>query len=173
MSDEIINRVASSKLKTFDLEDYYTPGPRSAIDLAQWLLDGLVLVESRFRESVNTTDFTAYKNHHVAIHCSTDAIIPQWAWMLVQAELTDIATTVVHGSLQDLETYLYGRSIPLLDLSHFKDLPVIVKGCAKKPVPPAAYMMITSRLQEVARSVMYGEACSSVPVFKKKRPLHK
>ncbi len=169
MSEEIINRVASSKLKTFDLEDHYTPGARSQIDLAQWLVDGYVLMESRFRESVKATDFTTYQDHHVAIHCSTDAIIPQWAWMLVQTELTGIATTIVHGNLQDIETYLYRDAIDQLDLSLYEGLPVIVKGCAKKPVPPAAYMMITARLQQVARSVMYGEACSSVPVYKKKK----
>ena len=169
MREEIINRVSTSKLKTFDLEDYYTIGTRSQIDIAQWLMEGMVLVESRFRESVKTTDFSTYNNHHVAIHCSTDAIIPQWAWMLLQTELTGIAETVVHGSLNDLETVLYQKSLQDLDLSQFEGLPVIIKGCAKKPVPTSAYMMITARLQKIASSVMYGEACSSVPVFKKRK----
>lgn len=167
MREEIINRVASSKLRNFDLEDYYAPGTRSELDIAQWLMEGLVLVESRFRESVKTTDFTTYENHHVALNCSTDAIIPPWAWMLIQSQLTGIAKTVVYGSLEDLETFLYKDIIENLDVSAYQGLPVIVKGCSKKPVPVAAYLMITQKLQKVASSVMYGEACSSVPVFKK------
>lgn len=169
MREEIINRVANSKLKNFDLEDYYAPGTRSEIDIAQWLLEGLVLVESRFRESVKTTDFTAYKNHHVAIMCSTDAIVPPWAWMLLQAALSGIASTVVYGTLEDLETVLYRDIIKNIDLENYTGVPVIVKGCAKKPVPVAAYLMITERLQSIASSVMYGEACSSVPVYKRKK----
>jgi len=169
MEGEIINRVAGSKLRTFDLEDYYPAGPRSVIDISQWLLEGIVLVESRFRESLKTTDFTVYNNHHVAIQCSTDAIIPQWAWMLLQSELTGIAKTIVYGDLEKLETELYRDIISDLDVTEFQDLPVIVKGCANKPVPIAAYMMITEKLQKVARSIMYGEACSSVPVFKRKK----
>jgi hypothetical protein len=169
MREEIINRVAGSKLKNFDLEDFYPSGNRSQIDISQWLMEGLVLVESRFRESVKTTDFSIYKNHYVALHCSTDAIIPPWAWMLLQSELSDIAKAVVYGNLEDLETFLYKDIIEDLDLSAFENLPIIVKGCSKKPVPIAAYMMITEKLQPIASSVMYGEACSSVPVFKKRK----
>lgn len=169
MREEIINRVANSKLKNFDLEDYYAPGIRSEIDISQWLMEGLVLVESRFRESVKTTDFSIYQDHHVALNCSTDAIIPPWAWMLLQTEVSNFATTVVYGTTEDLETELYRIIIKDIDLSHFENLPVIVKGCSKKPVPVAAYMMITDRLQNIASSVMYGEACSSVPVFKKRK----
>ena len=169
MREEIINRVAQSKLLTLDLEDYYVPGTRSVIDIAPWLMEGMVLVESRFRESVKNTDFSTYQNHHVAIHCSADAIIPQWAWMLLQSQLTGVATTVVFGTLENLETHLYAPVLKEIDLSPFQDHPVIIKGCAKKPVPTSAYMSLTARLQDVASSVMYGEACSSVPVFKKKR----
>ncbi len=169
MQGEIVNRVAGSKLRTFDLEDIYPQGERSVIDISQWLVEGMVLVESRFRESLKNTDFTTYKDHHVAIHCSTDAIIPQWAWMLVQSHLTSVAKTIVYGSREQLETELYRQAIEKLDLEEYRDLPVIVKGCSNKPVPIAAYMMITERLQTIARSVMYGEACSSVPVFKQRK----
>jgi hypothetical protein len=169
MREEIINRVAGSKLKNFDLEDYYASGTRSQIDISQWLMEGLVLVESRFRESVKTTNFSAYQDHHVALYCSTDAIIPPWAWMLLQSELSEIARTVIYGSLEDLETMLYKDIIKDLDVSAYENLPVIVKGCSKKPVPISAYMMITEKLQQIASSVMYGEACSSVPVFKKRK----
>lgn len=168
MEGAIINRVANSKLQVFDLEDYYPAGTRSQIDISQWLMEGIVLVESRFRESLKDTDFTIYKDHYVAVHCSTDAIVPQWAWMLLQIELSSIAQKVVLGSLQDLETALYEPIIKQLDLTAYKDLPVIVKGCAHKPVPVAAYMQITDRLHGIARSVMYGEACSAVPVYKRK-----
>lgn len=167
MSEEIVNRVAKSKLKTFDLEDYYPKGTRSEIDISQWLLEGIVLVESRFRESLKNTDFSIYKDHYVAVTCSTEAIIPQWAWMLLQTEMHGIARLLVYGDLEHLETQIYQSIISELDLSEYKNVPVIVKGCANKPVPTAAYMMITERLVEVATSVMYGEACSAVPVYKK------
>ena len=169
MEDEIINRVANSKLKVIDLEDYYPAGNRSVIDISQWLMEGIVLVDSRFRESLKDTDFTAYKDHYVAIQCSTDAIIPQWAWMLLQTELSNVAQKVVLGSISDLEAAIYKPIINDLDLTIYKDAPVIVKGCSNKPVPIAAYMQITDRLHSIARSVMYGEACSAVPVYKKKR----
>jgi hypothetical protein len=169
MQEEIVNRVANSKLKTFDLEDFYAPGQRSVIDISQWLMEGIVLVESRFRESLKNTDFSAYKDQYVAINCSTDAIVPQWAWMLVQSELSGIAKKTVYGSMEQLETEIYRDIISTLDLSEFKDAPVIVKGCSNKPVPVAAYGMITEKLQPLARSIMYGEACSSVPVYKRKK----
>jgi hypothetical protein len=169
MADEIVNRVANSKIKNFNLEDHYPQGTRSVIDISQWLLEGVVLVESRFRESLKHTDFSIYKDHYVAVDCSTDAIIPQWAWMLLQQELHGIARVLVYGSLEQLETEIYRKIIQDLDLTLYQDMPVIVQGCAHKPVPVAAYMMITDRLIEVARSVMYGEACSAVPVFKRKR----
>ena len=169
MEGEIINRVANSKLQVIDLEDYYPVGTRSEIDISQWLMEGIVLVESRFRESLKNTDFTAFKDHYVAVNCSTDAIIPQWAWMLIQIELTRTTKIVILGSLEDLEAALYMPIIDQIDLGPFRDMPVIVKGCSNKPVPVAAYMKITERLQDVAKSVMYGEACSAVPVYKKKK----
>jgi hypothetical protein len=167
MQEEIVNRVANSKLKTFDLEEIYPAGKRVALDISQWLKEGIVLVESRFRESLKNTDFTAYKDVHVAVYCGTDAIIPQWAWMLVQSHLSDVASTIVKGDLEQLETELYRKAIDSIDTEIYKDLPVIIKGCSNKPVPTAAYMMITENLQGVARSIMYGEACSAVPVYKK------
>jgi hypothetical protein len=169
MAEEIINRVANSKLKTFDLEDFYTQGPRTIIDISQWLLEGIVLVESHFRESLRTTDFTTYKDHYIAVQCTTDAIVPQWAWMLVQSQLHGIAKKVVFGSLEQLETEIYREVISTIDVSEFQDVLMIVKGCSNKPVPVAAYGMITDKLQGVARSIMYGEACSAVPVFKRKK----
>ncbi|MFB0904935.1 MAG: DUF2480 family protein [Nonlabens sp.] len=169
MPEEIVNRLANSKLITFNLEDFYTPGSRTVLDISQWLLEGIVLVESRFRESLKTTDFSAYQNHYVALHCATDAIVPQWAWMLVQSQLHGVAKKVVYGSLEQLETEIYREVISSIDVSEFQDVSMIVKGCSNKPVPVAAYAMITDKLQNVARSIMYGEACSAVPVFKRKK----
>jgi hypothetical protein len=169
MAEEIINRLANSKLKTFDLEDFYAPGSRTVLDISKWLLEGIVLVESRFRESLKTTDFSSYKNHYVALQCTTDAIVPQWAWMLVQSQLHGVAKKVVYGSMEQLETEIYREVISRIDVSEFQDVSMIVKGCSNKPVPVAAYAMITDKLQNVARSIMYGEACSAVPVFKRKK----
>lgn len=170
MDQPIVNRVAQSKLKTIDLEDFYPSGNRSTIDISQWLLEGMVLVESRFRESIKATDFSKYDNHYVAIICSTDAIIPQWAWMLLQSALQPHVKKMVLGSQELLETILYKEIIDKIDLSEYQDLPVIIKGCSNKPVPLMAYTMLTEKLMPVARSVMYGEACSSVPVYKRKKP---
>jgi len=170
--EEIVNRVANSKLKTIDLEDFYPAGTRSVIDISHWLLEGFVLVESRFRESIKATDFTQFKDHFVAIHCSTDAIVPQWAWMVLQAALTGTAKRVVLGNLQNLESELYHDIIKELDITAYKDVPVIIKGCAHKPVPLSAYTKLTAKLQGTARSIMYGEACSAVPVYKKKQTVN-
>lgn len=166
MADEIINRVASSKLKTIDLEDFYPDGKRILIDLKDWLYEGLVLREKDFRNALKSHDWSLYNNAYVAVNCSTDAIIPAWAFMLISVYLEPHAKIVVIGDLNDLETSLYQRIIHEMDVSEFKDLPVIIKGCANKPVPTAAYVMITNKLRPIAKSIMYGEACSSVPLYK-------
>lgn len=168
MSEEIINRVASSKLVTLDLEDYYPKGLRMLLDIKDWLLEGIVLREKDFRESVKNHDWHQYENAYVAIYCSADAIIPAWAYMLVSISLESIAKKSILGNLELLEISLYQDIISNLDVSEFHDKPVIVKGCSKKPVPVNAYLMITNKLKPVAKSIMFGEACSSVPLFKRK-----
>ncbi len=168
MPEEIINRVAHSKLITFDLEDYYPEGNRVLLDIKHWLHEGQVLKEKEFRAFVLSHDWEQYQNAYVALHCSTDAIVPGWAYMLVTAKLQAYASKIVQGNLQDLETSVYQSILENLDLSEFKDKMVIIKGCSKKPVPLNAYLLITSRLQPVVKSLMYGEACSSVPLFKNK-----
>lgn len=167
MAEEIINRVANSKLVTIDLEDYYSPGERIVFDIKDWLLDGLVLREKDFRENAKNHDWSKYQNTYVALTCSTDAIIPGWAYMLVSTYLNPIAKKVVIGNLEQLETILYTEVLEKMDFSEYKDLPVIVKGCSRKPVPQNAYIQLINKLQPIARSIMYGEACSSVPLFKK------
>jgi hypothetical protein len=167
MQDEIINRVANSVLEVFDLEDYYPNGIRTQIDISQWLLEGFLLKEKDFREALKNHDWTQYQNHFVAIHCATDAIVPAWATILVATYVASFAKKVVSGNIDDLETALYQEILPMLDYSPYQDKPVIIKGCSKKPVPESAYIMAVQKLQPIAKSIMYGEACSAVPLFKK------
>ena len=167
MQDEIINKVANSALEVFDLEDYYPSGIRTQIDISQWLLEGFLLKEKDFREALKNHDWKQYENHYVAIDCSTDAIIPAWASILVTVYLSAFAKKVVMGSFSDIETALYQEILLTLDYSKYQDKPVILKGCSKKPVPESAYIIAIQKLQPFAKSIMYGEACSAVPLFKK------
>jgi hypothetical protein len=165
--DEIINKVANSSLEVFDLEDYYPNGIRTQIDISQWLLEGFLLKEKDFREALKNHDWSQYQNHLVAIHCSTDAILPAWASILVTTYVSSFAQKVVLGTINDLETSLYQEILSKIDYTQYKDKPIILKGCSKKPVPESAYIFAIQELQKVAKSVMYGEACSAVPLFKK------
>lgn len=168
MEKEIINRVANSLLITFDLEEHYPKGPRVVLDIKEWLYEGIILREKEFRLFLDEHDWSQYMDAFVALTCSTDAIIPGWAYMLLTTKLQPYAKKVVQGSLVDLETSLYQSIIENLHVSEYKDKPVIIKGCSKKPVPPNAYLFALNKLQPVAKSIMYGEACSSVPLFKRK-----
>lgn len=168
MAEEIINRVASSKLVTIDLEDFYADGKRLVLDVSQWLDEGLVLREKNFRQSVDTYDWTVFQNGLVALHCSTDAIVPVWAYMLISSKLSRIADKVTLGKLEDLERELFIDQISKLDLSDYKEKNVLIKGCSRKPVPASAYILIAQKIEPYAKAVFYGEACSSVPIFKKR-----
>jgi hypothetical protein len=165
---EIVNRVAQSALVTFNLEDHYPKGERILLDIKDWLFEGFILREKDFRAAISSHDWEQYKDAYVALTCSTDAIIPGWAYMLIATELQPHAKKMLIGNLEQLETSLYQSIIEKLDLSEYKDRPVIIKGCSNKPVPPNAYLWITSKMQTVAKSVMYGEACSSVPLYKRR-----
>jgi len=167
MSEEIINKVANSVLEVFDLEDYYPNGVRTQIDISQWLYEGFLLKEKDFREALKNHDWSQYQDHLVAINCSTDAIIPAWASILVTVHVSPFAKKVVLGNLSDLDTLLYQEILNDIDYSVYQDKPVILKGCSKKPVPESAYIFAIQQLQRVAKSIMYGEACSAVPLFKK------
>ncbi|HSI70168.1 MAG TPA: DUF2480 family protein [Gillisia sp.] len=169
MSTEIVNRVANSKLITFNLEDFYPKGERILFDIKDWLLEGLVLREGVFREKAAAHDWSQYKDTFVALNCSTDAIIPAWAYMLLSTYLQPFSKKVVVGNLDLLETILYTEIINNLDVTNLQDKPVIVKGCSHKPVPQNAYLLLIERLQPVVKSLMYGEACSSVPLYKKSK----
>lgn len=165
---EIVNRVANSKLVTIDLEDLYPPGDRVSFDISQWLLEGIVLREKDFRESVKNHDWSQYKGKFVALNCSTNAIVPGWAYMLVSLHLAPYALKVTVGSLDNLESILYSEILQNFDVSEYANQPVIIKGCANKPIPQNAYVLLAQKLQAVAKSIMYGEACSSVPLYKRK-----
>jgi hypothetical protein len=168
MAEEIVNRVAQSKLKVIDFEELYPKGIRVVIDLKDWLFEGLVLKEKDFRTRVASHNWTQYQNCFVAVDCSNDAIIPDWAFMLVTIHLQPYAKKIVAGNLKTLETIIFQDLISELDVSVYENLPVIVKGCSHKPIPLNAYVQLTQKLQMVAKSIMFGEACSSVPLYKKK-----
>ncbi|MFD1293074.1 DUF2480 family protein [Lutibacter holmesii] len=169
MPTEIVNRVANSQLQTIDLEDYYPAGPRSVIDIKQWLFHELVLKETEFREHLNKHDWSQYQNHFIALTCSSDAIIPSWAYMLISTFLAPYSKTIVVGNLIELETAIFQNIISNLNIEAFINKPVIIKGCANKPIPPTAYIQLIQKLQPQVKSIMFGEACSTVPLFKNKK----
>ncbi|WP_310558456.1 DUF2480 family protein [Flavobacterium sp.] len=164
--EEIVNKVANSALEVFDLEDYYPKGIRVQIDISQWFLEGFLLKEKDFRAHLQQHDWSQYKDQYVAIHCSTDAIFPAWASILVAIQLAPFAKKTVNGSIEDLDAALYEEILSKIDYAAYNNKPVIVKGCSKKPVPMRAYILAAQYLQPFARSIMYGEACSAVPLFK-------
>ncbi len=170
MEGEIVNRVAASKLVTVDLEEMYPEGERVVIDLKDWLFEGLVLREKEFRASVESHDWRSYQDKYVAISCSNDAIIPSWAFLLISISLAPYAKKIVIGSLELLEAQLYEQIIDSLPLDRYAGRPVIIKGCSDKNIPDTAYASLSAKLLPVVSSLMYGEACSSVPLFKKKKP---
>src|SRR5690606_17284720 len=166
---EIINRVANSPHVTIDLEEYYMPGERMDFDLQDYLFQGLVLREKDYRESLKNTDWETYRGKYVAVFCSVDAIVPTWAFMLAMTYLEGVAAGVVMGDRDALEQYLFEKALRQIVLDDFIDRPVVVKGCSKVPVPLFAYGEIVKMMKGVARSIMYGEPCSTVPLFKQKR----
>ncbi|TAI47449.1 DUF2480 family protein [Flagellimonas allohymeniacidonis] len=168
MEKEIVNRVAQSKLITFDLEELYVEGDRVLLDIKDWLHEGFILREKEFRAYLDAHDWSTYQDAYVALTCSSEAIVPGWAFMLVTSKLVPFAKKIVVGNLVDLETSLYQEKLENVDLEEFKDKPVIIKGCSNKPVPENAYIFAISKIQTVAKSVMYGEACSAVPLYKRR-----
>lgn len=169
MSGEIVNRVANSKLITLDLEDFYPVGKRVELDIAEWLFEGIILKEKDFRISVDQHNWEQYQDQYVAIICSSDAIIPSWAYLLISTYLSPFAENFVVGNLELLENIIFQDVVTNIPIETFKDAPVIIKGCSDKHIPDSAYALLTKRLQPIVRSLMFGEACSSVPLYKKKK----
>lgn len=168
MADEIINKVAQSGLITIDLEELYPAGERVLLDIKDRLFQGLILREKDFREFVSTHDWSQHKDKYVAVTCSADAIVPTWAYMLLAVSLEPYAKKVVFGDLEVLETVLYNEVLSKLDTKAYEGARVIIKGCSNLPVPRSAYVELTRILRPVAKSIMYGEPCSTVPLYKKK-----
>jgi hypothetical protein len=164
--DEIINRVAQSALVSFDLEELYPAGKRVVYDLKDNLFQGLILKEKDFRTFLRAHDWSAYAGCHVAVTCSVEAILPTWAYMLVALHLEPHATTIVHGDMEALESTLFRKLIDGLDVEVWRDKKVVVKGCSKLPVHISAYTHLAYRLRPVVASLMFGEPCSTVPLYK-------
>jgi len=168
MAEEIINRVNQSGLTQIDLEDLRIPGERVLIDIKEQLFQGIALRENDFREFIASHDWSIYKGKHVAVGCSEDAIIPTWAYMLLGIQLTPFASTLVFGTLADLEKTLFEQALAKINPEDFQDAKIVIKGCSKESVPMDAYLKITQLLQPVAKSLFYGEPCSTVPLYKRK-----
>ena len=166
--EEIVNRVANSVLQVFDLEDLYPEGKRATVDISGWLWEGFVLKEKDFREALKNHDWQQYEGQYVALYCSTEAIVPAWAYMLVTVYLQPYVKKIVQGKPQDLDVLLYSEILNTLDYTEYEGKPVIIKGCSRKPVPEEAYTLATQKLMPVVKSIMFGEACSSVPLYKRR-----
>ncbi|OHX67599.1 DUF2480 family protein [Flammeovirga pacifica] len=167
--DEIVNRVAQSALVSFDLEDIKPKGDRVLFDIKDQLFQGIVLREKDFRLFLKEHDWSIYEGKHIAITCSTEAIIPTWAYMLLTTRFEKYAETIVFGDLDRLEEALFEKAIKNLDTSSLEDKPIVIKGCSKEAVPTSAYLNITEKLRPIAKTIMFGEPCSTVPIYKKPR----
>lgn len=165
--DPIINRVAQSALVSIDLEDYYPEGERELLDIKDQLFQGLILREKEFRQWLRDYNWEQYRGKHVAIICSADAIVPTWAYMLIGTVLEPYTDSFVFGTLDELEDILFQKALTQIDGAAYKDAKVVVKGCSNKPVPIAAYVELTRKLRPYVASLMYGEPCSTVPLYKR------
>lgn len=164
--EEIINKVANSKLEVFDLEDYFPKQSMLTVDISQWLFEGFILKEKDFRESLKNHDWTQYKDSLVSMSCSTDAVLPAWTFILVTVYLQPFALKVISGNRDDLLNSHYQEKLNEIDFSVFNEKSIILKGCSNKPVPQEAYVLAIQKLMPFAKSIMFGEACSAVPLFK-------
>ena len=166
--EPLVNRVAKSGLITIDLERYYPKEETAVFDLKDYLFKGLVLREKDFREVVKNHDWSQYRNKVLLVHCSTDAIIPVWAYMLVATAAAPFAIEVFQGTQEEYLKLAFSKKLETINVEEFADKRIVIKGCSNKPVPPSAYAELSRKLQPVVRSIMYGEHCSTVPIFKKK-----
>jgi Protein of unknown function (DUF2480) len=168
MSETIINRVAESSLITLDLEDFYPKGETAVFDLKPYLFMELILKEKDFREALKTTDWSIYQDKYVAVTCTADAIIPVWAYMLVVSYLQPVAKDVALGDEAFMHKMLFLKNISAINPQDYADKRVVIKGCGDLPITEAAYLEATKVLLPVVKSIMYGEPCSTVPVYKKR-----
>jgi hypothetical protein len=168
MSDVFVNKVAASGILTLDLEKWVPNSAFATFDLKEHLFMGLILKEKDFREALKNKDWTEYQDKNVAVTCSVDAIIPVWAYMLVAAYLQPYAKDVYTGTVAEMQKHLFLKALAAIDVVAYTDQRVVVKGCGDVPIDAFAYAEITKLLRPVVKSIMYGEPCSTVPVYKKK-----
>ena len=167
--EEIINKVASSGLKTINLEEFYPIGDRVLFDIKDQLWQGMALREKDFRAFVETNSWEKYTNQFVAITCSVEAIIPTWAYMLLASALQPFAKKVVFGNLKELDAIVCLEALRQIDLKRYIDARVVIKGCGDIQIPETIFIEIVSQLKPIAKSIMYGEPCSTVPIYKKSK----
>jgi hypothetical protein len=165
---ELINKVSESGLLTIDLEEYYPKGETAVFDMKDHLFMGLILKEKEFREALKTIDLEPYRGKNVALTCTADAIIPMWAYMLAASYLEPVASEVIFGNEDFLHKTLFLQNLSKIDAEDFRDKRVVIKGCGELPVSESAYVAVTKLLRPVVKSIMYGEPCSTVPIYKKK-----
>lgn len=170
MSDSLINKVAESGIVTIDLAALVPKKPIVVFDIKDYLFMGLILKEKDFREALKNLDQEKFADNFVAVTCSAEAIVPMWAYMLVASLLEPISTGVYFGNEEEAKKKILLQSISQMKLDDYEDKRVVVKGCGEEPIPEEAYLLITTRLRPIAKSIMYGEPCSTVPVYKKAKP---
>jgi len=168
MSKEIVNKVANSALITIDLTDYAPKGTIAILDVKDFLFEGIILKEKAFRNTLKEFDFSVYTDKIVALYCSSDAIVPMWAFMLLTSYLNNSASKIHFGTKEEVFQKIFSDNIDAIDATEFENKKVIVKGCGQVPLTETLYISITKKLQNTVSSLMFGEACSAVPVFKKK-----
>lgn len=169
MEKTLINKVANSGLITINLENYYPDAPITLFDLKDYLFKELILKEKDYRAALKEHDWSQYQGHILCVYCSNDAIIPTWAYMLVSSYAEQYVSSIYQGDANDFLNFYYHDYIHKMDVSEYADERLIIKGCSNKPVPPGAYMALTQRLRPLAKSIMYGEPCSTVPIYKQPR----
>ena len=168
MNEPFLNKVEESGLITLDLETYYPKEATAFFDLKDHLFMGMILKEKEFREALKNIDWETYRNKNVGITCTAEAIIPVWAYMLIASYLQPVAKEIVMGNEKEVHKILFLKNISQINRNEFSDKRVVVKGCGETPIGDFAYMEITKLLRPVAKSIMYGEPCSTVPIYKKK-----
>lgn len=166
---KLVNRVAASGLITIDLSDYLPQSEIAVFDLKDYLFKGLILREKDFRDAVKEHNWSAYEGKTLLVDCSSNAIIPMWAYMLVATNAAPYATDIFQGNREAYAHHYLYKQLAELDMDAFADQRIVIKGCGDQPVPAGAYLELTRRLQPLAKSIMYGEPCSTVPIYKKKR----
>ncbi len=169
MEEVFVNKVEESGIITLDLEQFYPKEETAVFDMKDHLFMGLILKEKDFRETMKLLDLEPYKEKNIALFCSADAVIPVWAYMLVVSYLQPVAKEIIFGDAEFLHKTLFLKNIDKINITNYADKRVVIKGCGELPITEGAYVAITNLLRPVAKSIMYGEPCSTVPIYKKPR----